>query len=563
MSKNKNHKKNQSPTSQSQAKTSNGLEGDLSINAINLFIERKVEDGVKELKKKFWPYTLILIAIGGVGIWGLFKGITDDIQKRLTSAYVADTLNEHIRKFTDEKVASVADGRISIAEERIIDGFEKKVAEQETMLAKSSADADAQIQSLRSTLEVMKKAYDARGGNRRAFDEIAILATNKTEEGEIAAKIIREIEASYADRKEKERIGFIGTIKHTVTYNGNNGKHGPISFAEATMLVVSHNHDFEEGAINRLADSGQKEFVDLLILAVLETDSLDSVYVALRGIEKLTGASFPVLGVSEAHKWWELNKDNPEYHSPYKTAWTILLHNQVQPLPNESDPDYYNRVVVPLHDAVVAKADLEGIAKTTLPIAFGLGLALKGKIDGVDCLAITKDLISHLGNDADSRRMAFRYTINSMALYENVATETLLNFIVRSVRAHPDFLEEFKNQKAFTPEFKELIESTVKTLEEHTKGVSFYCVMNHLQNGDTRFLSQISANAEILHDLDLLVKKDSTFVIHSANDIEVPPGEIGVIKFNTEHTEGRILLLNDNGIPHLFDVETRPVPTDK
>ena len=150
-----------------------------------------------------------------------------------------------------------------------------------------------------------------------------------------------------------------------------------------------------------------------------------------------------------------------------------------------------------------------------------------------------------------------------MALYENVATETLLNFIVRSVRAHPDFLEEFKNQKAFTPEFKELIESTVKTLEEHTKGVSFYCVMNHLQNGDTRFLSQISANAEILHDLDLLVKKDSTFVIHSANDIEVPPGEIGVIKFNTEHTEGRILLLNDNGIPHLFDVETRPVPTDK
>ena len=129
MSKNKNHKKNQSPTSQSQAKTSNGLEGDLSINAINLFIERKVEDGVKELKKKFWPYTLILIAIGGVGIWGLFKGITDDIQKRLTSAYVADTLNEHIRKFTDEKVASVADGRISIAEERIIDGFEKKVAE--------------------------------------------------------------------------------------------------------------------------------------------------------------------------------------------------------------------------------------------------------------------------------------------------------------------------------------------------------------------------------------------------------------------------------------------------
>lgn len=552
MSKSKNNRSNHQASTKPQH--SRGLEGDLSISAINFFIERKVEEGVKELKKKFWPNTLILIILGGVGIWGLFKGITDDIQERLTSAYVADTLDEHIRKFTDEKVANVADGRISIAETRIIDDFEKKVAEQQAMLDKSSAAAEMQIQSLRSTLEVMKMAYDARGGDRRAFDEIAILATNRTEAGEIASKVIREIEASYADRKEKERIGFIGTIRHTVTYNGKNGKHGPISFAEATMLVVTHNRDFEEGAINRLVDSGQKEFVGLLMLTATETDRLDLVYVALRGIEKLTGASFPVLGVSEVNKWWESNKDNPEYHSLYKTAWTILLNNQVKPLPNESDLDYYKRVVIPLHDAVVSKSDLQTIAKSTLPIAFGLGLDLNGAIEGVDCLKITKDLIARLGDDAVSRRMAFCYTAKTMALYENAGTDTMLNYAIRSVRAHPDYLEELKKERTFTQEFKEVVESTVKQLEEHTKGIKFFHTLSPMQNGETKFLSNVSDESETLLVLEILVRKDSTFVVRSANDIEVSSGEVRAFKFKTNHKEGWVLLLNDNGVPYLFDV---------
>lgn len=546
-------KRNRDKHIASQQQRSNVAEDELSLNSVNLLLERKVDDGVKELRKRFWPYTIILLLGGGVGIFGLFKGITADIRERLTSAYVADTLNEHISKFTDGKVAKVADGRISIAEDRIIKGFEKKVAEQKSMLAKSSSDAEAQIRSLRSSLDVMKKAYDARGGNRQAFDEISILATNKTDAGEIAAKVIREIEASYAARKERERIGFMGTIRPTVTYNGSTGKRGPISLADASMLVMAHNRDLEEGSINRLADSGQKEFVDILMQSIAESDRLGTVYVALRGIEKLTGVSFPALGISEANKWWELNKDNPEYHSPYKTVWTMLLHNQLQIQPKESTPDYYKRVIVPLHAAIVAKSGLEDVAKVTLPLAFAFGRELK--IDGIDCLAINKDLISHLGNDADSRRMAFRYTMNTMLLYEHATAGTLANFIVRSIRANPDFLAEFKTQKAFTSEFKDLIESTLKTLEEHTKGIPFICVMNSLRNGETQFKTQITSDSEVLHDLDLLVRKDSTFVIRSANDIEVPSGEVGVINFKTNRKEGRILLLNERGIPHLFDVQ--------
>lgn len=531
------------------------LEGDLSINAINLFIERKVEEGVKELKKRFWPYTLIMLFVGALGMWGLFKGITNDIKARLTSAYVAETLEKHIREFTDEKVADVADRRIFFAETRIIDGFKKEVAKQEALLIKSSTAAETQIQSLQSTLEVMNMAYDARGGDRRAFVKIAELATNRTDAGEIASKVIREIQASYEDRKEKERIGFMGVIKRTVAYNGNNGKHGPISLAEASMLLVSHNRDLEQGAINRLADSRQKEFVDLLMLAISETDSLDSIYVALRGIEKMTDVSFPALGVGEVNSWWESNKNNPEYHSPYKTAWTILFRNQVQPQPNESDADYYKRVVIPLHDAVVAKTDLQSVARDTLPIAFALGLTLKGKLDGIDCLRITKDMIAHLGDDAISRRIAFCYTAKTMALYENVATETLFNFVIRAVKAHPDYLEELKGQEVFTPIFKERVESTVRILEEHTKPIHFLCVMNHLPNGEVKFLSNISDETGTLHDLDLLVKKDSTFIVQSANHLEIPDGEVGCIRFKTDNKEGCILLLNDTGIPHLFDVQ--------
>lgn len=100
--------------------------------------------------------------------------------------------------------------------------------------------------------------------------------TNTTDVGEIATRVIREIEASYSKRKEKERLGFTSSIRHNVTYNGKNGKHGPISFADAAILIVSHNRDFEEGAIYRLADSRQKEFVEILMLSVLESSSLNS-----------------------------------------------------------------------------------------------------------------------------------------------------------------------------------------------------------------------------------------------------------------------------------------------
>ena len=150
----------------------------------------------------------------------------------------------------------------------------------------------------------------------------------------------------------------------------------------------------------------------------------------------MTGASFPVLGISAANKWWETNKDNPEYHSPYKTAWTILFSNQVKPQPNESDADYYKRVVIPLHNAVVSKPDLQTVAKSTLPVAFWHYPELKGKIEGLNSLKIIKDLISHLGDDADSRRLAFRYTIYTMAMYENADINTLFNFAIRGVRTH-------------------------------------------------------------------------------------------------------------------------------
>ena len=276
---------------------------------LNLLIERKVDDGVKDIRKRIIPYALAIIFFVGLSMWGFYKGVVNDIKERLTSDYVANALNEHIKKFTDEKVSKVADGRIAIAEKRIIAEFEKKVSSQETMLEKSSAKAESQIQLLRSALEVMKKAYDARGGDRRTFDEIASLSTNATEVGDIAAKVIREIEASYSERKEDEaRFGFTRSVRHYLTYNGNNGKHGPISFADAAMLIIAQNRDFEDGAIQRLADSGQKEFVEILMSPVVEASSLNTVYVALRGIEKLSGASFPVLGVAEAKDWWEATK---------------------------------------------------------------------------------------------------------------------------------------------------------------------------------------------------------------------------------------------------------------
>lgn len=547
-------KKNRNQKQQSRSSLT-GPNGDLSVNAVTLFIESKVDEGVKKLQKKFWPYTLIILVLGAIGIWGLFKGITDEIQKQLTSVYVANALEDHIKKFTDDKVANVADGRISIAEKRIIDGFEKKVSEQEAKLTSSSAAAELQIQTLRSALDVMKKAYDARGGDRHAFDEIAVLATNKTEAGEIAAKVIREIEAAYSIRKEKENAPFLGGTRRTVSYNGTDGRHGPISFSDATQIIISHYRDFEEGAINRLVDSGRKEFVEVLMYAVMESSSLDAVYIALRGVEKLAGASFPILGISQARKWWEDNSSNEELHSDYAFAWRVLLRDGLKPMQGESDSDYYKRIVIPLHNAIVAKPDLQTIATAILPVAFTYGLQLRGKIDGVDSLKITKDLISHLPNDDESMRMAFHYNLNTMALYESADATSLFNFAIRVIKPHRSCLEVLKANENFTSEFKKLVEVTVSQLDERTKNISFLCVMNILPTGETQYITPIMDGADTLHKLDLVAKKDLTFVVHSHNDIEIKSGELGCIPFKTKGKDGEIIILNDKGIPALFDVQ--------
>ena len=423
------------------------------------------------------------------------------------------------------------------------------------MLTKSSTAAETQIKSLQAALAVMKKAYDARGGDRHAFDEIAVLATNKTEAGEIAAKVIREIEAAYSIRKEKENAPFLGGSRRTVSYNGTDGRHGPISFSDATQIIISHYRDFEEGAINRLVDSGQKEFVEVLMYAVMESSSLDAVYVALRGVEKLAGVSFPILGISQAREWWEDNSSNEELHSDYAFAWRVLLRDGLKPMQGESDSDYYKRIVIPLHKAIVAKPDLQTIATAILPVAFTYGLQLRGKIDGVDCLKITKDLISHLPNDDESMRMAFHYNLNTMALYESADATSLFNFAIRVIKPHRSCLEVLKANENFTSEFKKLVEVTVSQLDERTKNISFMCVMNILPTGETQYMAPIMDGAETLHKLNLVAGKDLTFVVHSHNDIKIKPGELGGIPFKTKGKDGEIIILNDKGIPVLFDVQ--------
>ena len=113
MSKNRNRgQKPQNATQEPQRGIQDQSEA-LSITTLNLLIERKVDDGVKDIRKKIVPYFIAIIVFVGFGMWGLYKNLVNDIKERLTSAYVANALNEHIAKFTDEKVSYVADGRIS------------------------------------------------------------------------------------------------------------------------------------------------------------------------------------------------------------------------------------------------------------------------------------------------------------------------------------------------------------------------------------------------------------------------------------------------------------------
>jgi hypothetical protein len=88
---------------------------------------------------------------------------------------------------------------------------------------------------------------------------------------------------------------------------------------ELLIKLVRADNDWNcDGAIGELARLNRKEFVAAMIHAVQHSKRIDTVYLAINYIEKLTGKSFQPLGITEVLEWWKNADKEKQYHSHYE-----------------------------------------------------------------------------------------------------------------------------------------------------------------------------------------------------------------------------------------------------
>lgn len=129
------------------------------------------------------------------------------------------------------------------------------------------------------------------------------------------------VEASVSEVEEIYREKRFYEVGKSIRLNLSGNR--PLQEEEYVSIVYGDNEWNCDGGINHLVLLNKKEFVAVLVNVVENSKRLDSVYLAIDGIQKLTGKTFSPLGISEVSNWWSTAKDNKEYHSPHEELYKL------------------------------------------------------------------------------------------------------------------------------------------------------------------------------------------------------------------------------------------------
>ena len=188
-----------------------------------------------------------------------------------------------------------------------IDNEFANLEREEKSLAEKYQKAEAKL----SFVPIMA---EARMGNRISYEKLIHAINENPDLADFIVSAVSEVKAQYKEMKFNQ-YHYGVTLKKPGSVE--------LKFNDYISIV---NGDYEwncNGAINDLVATGRKEFVATLVRAVRKSKRLDSVYLAIAGIEKLTNKSFPPIGIKEVLEWWETASATPEYHSPYEFYYDL------------------------------------------------------------------------------------------------------------------------------------------------------------------------------------------------------------------------------------------------
>lgn len=324
---------------------------------------------------------------------------------------------------------------MSNTEERVQAAFTRHMDETKQIFEQQSEALAERIKEAEGIINVYEKGASARTGNRKDYDALVELSGGTGRVSHVAGSTIEEIRKSFEQKKnspiqQRPLLGYPGGMKKEIP--------------EDELIVTIYNDSIgrSDGAINSLTDKNEKKYVAVLIHAVKSSQYLDFVYTAIRGVEKLTGESFPALGIQETLDWWAAHEADSSYHC----AFEYFL--EAQKSSDESDDVYRLRQAKYLSEWMREMPN-QFFAASQLPL-----MLLFAKED-TENIAERKELMEFAFEYwGQENPKAVEWYVFKTAYFAKFSPEHLVDFVNDRLKEHPEFEEELKQGVVgFTPEF--------------------------------------------------------------------------------------------------------------
>ena len=406
---------------------------------LSLKIDDKVRAGVHDINMRIGWYagiaSFLIVVAGLLGLPFIAKWHVKNIAETVTEKYVSKEFQKHLDEFTDTKVSEMILSSVSNTEERIKSGFTKYMDKQLKAFEYKALELDKRIIEAESIINIYEKCASARSGNRNDYNSLVVLSGGTNRLSRIAAATVEEIKNSYEQRKMT-----LSAIRTTLTYKNDTTKTVP----EDVMILIVHLDSIGQcdGAINSLADKGDKKYTATLIYAIEHSKHLDFVYAAIRGVEKLTGESFPALGIDETLEWWEKNKSDEKYHCLFEHYQDCSL------LPNET-PDGFAWRKAGLLLGWIKEMPRQYYSASQIP-----PMALFAKVDHEKAKGkkeILEFVLDYWASESPLPDNWYVYKTMYLTFYD---PGKIIDFVNQRLETHPQFEDELKHwQSVFMPEF--------------------------------------------------------------------------------------------------------------
>lgn len=229
--------------------------------------------------------------------------------KELIHNSVMSMISNSVPGMIDDTVPQMISDSVRQTERQLKEDITEYVSNQLVRLERNEKSMMDLYRETEAKLSLVPIMAEARAGDRASYERLMQLAKDDQGLSQFISPAIGEIESQYKSKK-------FNHYNYNITLKSPGARNLEL---DDYIEIANADNDWNcDGAINDLVNTGKKEFVATLVRVVKCSKRLDSVYLAICGIEKLTNKSFAPLAIQDVLYWWETAKNTSEYHSPYQ-----------------------------------------------------------------------------------------------------------------------------------------------------------------------------------------------------------------------------------------------------